>query len=373
MKDRVVHIVKATGIHGTEKHLLTLLSGLKEKYHVFLIVLTEPKTPLKEYFRQLAENGISAYRVIIRSDLDPVCAWKIFQVIRKVKPVLVHTHLIHGDLYGTLTAGAAGVKPIVSTKHNDDAFRKNRFIRALNMAVNRRTSGMIAISEWVRKFITTVEDVPENKIRTVYYGLKDIFPGSDTNIFREAFGISQDAIVVGIIARLVVQKDHQTLIAAFARAYRKNSKLLLLITGDGKLKSDLKHQVKTAGLEKKVVFTGYRPDTEKVLSAIDIFVHPSRWEGFGLSILEAMIMAKPVIATNVSAIPELVRGNETGFLVPAGDTEALARSILDLAENAELRKTLGHCGRERWKNKFSADKMIAETENYYKELLLDRP
>lgn len=372
MKDRIVHIVKATGIHGTEKHLLTLLSGLGEKYHVFLIVLTEPKIPLDDYFTQLAENGIHAYPVVIRSDLDLSCVWKIYQVIKKVKPVLVHTHLIHGDIYGTLAAGAAGAGCIVSTKHNDDRFRKNRFIRAINMAVNKKTSGVIAISDWVRNFITTVEAVPEKKSRTIYYGLKDFFPEKASDTIREEFNISREAVVVGIIARLVAQKDHQTLIAAFAAARRENSRLVLLIAGDGKLKSVLQQQVKTAGLEKAVVFTGYRVDTEKILEAIDIFAHPSRWEGFGLSILEAMVMAKPVLATRVSAIPELVQDNETGFLVPAGEPDVLSQKILALTENPELRKRLGRNGRERWKKLFSADKMIAETENYYEKLLSDR-
>jgi len=176
---------------------------------------------------------------------------------------------------------------------------------------------------------------------------------------------------VGIIARLVNQKGHKYLIDAFHRARQKNSRIFLLIVGDGELKNELRRQAKERGLEGEALFTGFREDTEKILSIIDIFVHPSLWEGFGLSILEAMSTGKAVIATKLSAIPELVIDGETGVLVPSKETELLSKKILELSENTELRSRFGNNGRERWKKMFSVDKMIRETENYYDELLTD--
>jgi len=371
MKNRVVHIVKATGIHGAEKHLLTLLSGLNSRYDIFIIVLTEPETPLNSYFEKLAENNINSYNVILRSDMDPICLWKIYQLLKKINPCLVHTHLIHGDIYGTLAARLADIKKIISTKHNDDRFRKNRVIKALNIAINKKTAGIITISRWVRDFTTRVEEVPPEKARTIYYGLKDVFLPAETGTIRSELGISQNTVLVGIIARLVEQKGHKYLIDAFFRVREKNSAISLLIVGDGELRKELQQQVKKRGLEKAVIFTGYREDTERILSAIDIFVHSSLWEGFGLSILEAMAMGKAVIATKVSAIPELVIDGETGVLVPSKETDLLSKRILELSENTELRNRFGNNGRERWRKMFSVDKMIRETENYYDELLMD--
>jgi len=371
MKKRVVHIVKATGIHGTEKHLLTLLPGLNNRYDIFLIVLTEPGNPLSRYFEKLKEKEINSYNVIIRSDLDPVCLWNLYCLLKKIKPSLVHTHLIHGDIYGTTAARLADVKKIISTKHNDDRFRQNRFIKALNIAISKKTAGIITISSWIRDFIIKIEEVPPEKTRTIYYGLKDVFPAPETSAVRSELGIAENRVVVGIIARLVKQKGHKYLIDAFYRARQKNRSILLLIVGDGELKDELRQQVKERGLEETVIFTGYREDTERILSIIDIFVHPSLWEGFGLSILEAMSKGKAVIATKLSAIPELVIDGETGVLVPSKKTDPLSKKILELSENTELRNRFGNNGRERWKKMFSVDKMIRETGNYYDELLTD--
>ncbi len=371
MKKRVVHIVKATGIHGTEKHLLTLLSGLNNRYAVFLIVLTEPGNPLPGYFEKLKEEDINSYNVVIRSDMDPVCLWNIYRLLKKINPCLVHTHLIHGDIYGTIAAKFADIKKIISTKHNDDQFRKNRFIKALNIAISKKTAGIIAISSWIRDFIIKTEEVSPEKSRTIYYGLQDLPTYSETSTVRSELGIPGDTVVVGIIARLVKQKGHKYLIDAFCRAREKNSDILLLIVGDGDLKNELLQQVKEKGLEEAVVFTGYREDTVRMLSVIDVFVHPSLWEGFGLSILEAMAKGKAVIATKLSAIPELVIDGETGILVPSEETDILSKKIFELAENRELRSCLGRKGRERWKKMFSVDKMINETEKFYDELLAD--
>ena len=132
---------------------------------------------------------------------------------------------------------------------------------------------------------------------------------------RAGLGIGSDETVLGIIARLVEQKGHRYLIEAFATAVQQNRKLRLLIVGSGALEDDLKARVRHCGLEKAVLFTGYRSDTVDLLGAIDIFVHPSLWEGFGLAVLEAMAMGKPVIATRVSALPELIEDTVSGFLV----------------------------------------------------------
>jgi glycosyltransferase involved in cell wall biosynthesis len=127
--------------------------------------------------------------------------------------------------------------------------------------------------------------------------------------------------------------------------------------------------VQNARLTDRIKFTGYRTDVYDILHALDIFIHPSLWEGFGLSVLEAMAMGKPLIATQVSAIPELVEDAVTGILVPPRDAAALSAAIAKLAQDQSLQKQMGEYGRERWRTHFSVDRMVRATESLYAEVL----
>ncbi|MEI6128187.1 MAG: glycosyltransferase family 4 protein, partial [Pseudomonadota bacterium] len=257
----------------------------------------------------------------------------------------------------------------VSTRHNDDSFRKNPIIKAFTSCLNKKISKVITISQWIGHFVTKVERVPIEKVTPIYYGLDEIKPLHPDQSLRVEFGFSSREIVLGMIARLVEQKGHYYLIEAFSKAFEENPNLRLLIVGDGELKAALQNQVHKKKLDRVIRFTGYRNDITDVLSALDIFVHPSLWEGFGLAILEAMAMGKPVIATSISAIPELVENEVTGLLVPPKEIQSLAQAIAKLSLDASMRKAFGQNAQERWKRLFSTDSMVEKTENLYSELL----
>jgi len=369
MRKRIVHIAKVTGVHGMENHLAALIPQLGRRFDSCFIILTEPGLPVIDYQNLLKHRGVSVHNLIIRCDIDPLCLVSIVRLLKKLSPALVHTHLIHGDLYGITAAKVAGIRAVVSSKHNDDAFRHNRFIRALNVRLNRNTDRIIAISEWVRRFENEVEAVPLDKITTIHYGLEALRPAASARSIREELGFTRQDVVLGIIARLVEQKGHRFLLEAFEKALAKNEKLRLVIVGEGALDTQLRRLVQKKGLDGAVRFTGYRTDVAEILDAVDIFVHPSLWEGFGLSILEAMAMGKPVIASRVSAIPELVEDGITGFLVPPTDTGSLARSIVKLAGDTGLRKQCGQKAHERWKTCFSVAAMVDKTATVYENLL----
>ncbi len=367
---KIVHIAKVTGIHGMEKHLLTLLPRLNaHPYEIVLLLLIEPTRPVADYLDLLKQKGITTQPVAIRYDFDPFCFLALINYFKHVKPALVHTHLLHGDCYGIAAARMAGIKNIISSKHNDDAFRRRQPIKLLNYVLNRKTSRIIAISDWVARFTHEVEGVAQDKITTIYYGIEPAQASLDRNIMRASLNLGKEDIVVGIIARLVAQKGHRYLIDAFADALRKNTRLRLLIVGSGVLDQELKNQVRQLGLAETVIFTGYRSDTVELLNAMDIFVHPSLWEGFGLSVLEAMNMGKPVVATRVSALPELIHDGETGFLVPPHDVPALANVLVRLADNPALRAQMGASGQQQCRTFFSVDRMVRETRALYADVL----
>jgi glycosyltransferase involved in cell wall biosynthesis len=369
-KKKIVHIAKVTGIHGMEKHLLTLLPCLNSPAHeIIFLILTDPRHSVAGYCGLLAQRGIVTHTINIRHDVDPASFFRIVRYLRTTRPALVHTHLIHGDLYGITAAKLAGIPCIISSKHNDDAFRMHGFMRVVNSVLNRNISRVITISEWVRQFTHTVERVPLEMMQTIYYGIEPPQPATGRAAVRAGLGIGSEETVLGIIARLVEQKGHRYLIEAFAKAVRQNRTLRLLIVGSGALEDDLKARVHKAGLEKAVLFTGYRTDTSDLLGAIDIFVHPSLWEGFGLAVLEAMAMGKPVIATRVSALPELIEDAVSGFLVAPKDTAALADLIIRLAGDGLLQQRIGEQARQRCLREFSVERMTAATRALYGEVL----
>jgi glycosyltransferase involved in cell wall biosynthesis len=367
---KIVHIAKVTGIYGMEKHLLTLLPHLNgQPYEIVFLILIDPRHPVSDYLESLKQQGIDTRSITIHHDIDPFCFLAVVKWLMRIKPVLVHTHLMHGDLYGIAAARFAGIKTIISSKHNDDVFRSRQPLKIINYLLNRNTSRIITISDWIARFTQNVEGVAREKIRTIYYAIEPVQASLDRNALRASLNMGSDDIVVGIIARLVEQKGHRYLIDAFAKAITENHRLRLLIVGSGGIEEELKKQVNQLSLQKKVIFTGYRSDTVDLLDAIDIFAHPSLWEGFGLSVLEAMNMGKPVVATRVSALPELIEDTVTGFLVAPRDVNALSDALVKLAGNPSLQQQMGASGQKRCRRIFSVDRMIQETRSLYAEVL----
>jgi glycosyltransferase involved in cell wall biosynthesis len=353
-----------------EHHLLTLLPRLNSPAHdITFVILRDPRYPVDDYCGLLAQRGVMTHTIPISCDLDPVCFLRLVRFLRRTRPALVHTHLMHGDLYGILAARLARIPSIISSKHNDDAFRLHGLLKLVNVALNRHVTGVIAISEWIRQFTHRVERVPLESIRTIYYGIDPPQPAAGRAAVRAQLGIGAQETVLGINARLVEQKGHRYLIEAFGSALQQNRNLRLLIVGSGGLEEDLKARAHKTGVSHRVIFTGYRADTMDLLNAMDIFVHPSLWEGFGLAVLEAMAMGKPVIATRVSALPELIEDTVSGFLVAPQDAAALATMITRLAGDAQLQQTIGDRARQRCREQFGIERMVEATRQLYGDVL----
>jgi glycosyltransferase involved in cell wall biosynthesis len=372
-KAKICHVTKATGVAGSEKHLLTLLTGLdKAKYQVTLVLLVERDKPLGDYALQLEEGGVQVRRVLIRGDIDPLLVWRLYRLLREGNYDLVHTHLIHADLYGTLAAKLAGVPIIVSTKHNDDAFRRHSLYAFLDRLASKFANKIIVISDSLRRFFVEVEGLDEGKITRIYYGLDAAKFGVHSlgnSSVREEFGIEANAPLAGIVARLDPQKGHTYLLTAFAKVVETLPQAKLLVVGDGYLRGNLEKQTRDLGITYQVIFTGWRDDIPRIVADLDFLILPSLWEGFGLVLLEAMAVAKPIVATRVSAIPEIVVNGETGVLVPARDPNSLAKAITKLLQVPVLTKEMGRKGRERLEREFSVEKMVKQTEGVYERLI----
>jgi glycosyltransferase involved in cell wall biosynthesis len=370
---RIVHVIKVTGIAGAERHLLTLLPALRERgVEVHLVPLTEPDNPVADFTQAMQERGITVHPQVIGHDADLRMAWRLRDLFRQLAPDIVHTHLLHADLYGIPGARLAGVPVIVTSRHNDNAFRRRFPVRQVNQGLWRMVDAGIAISDSIARFAREVEGAPAGKVHRIYYGLEFDANAVDRREARRALcresGLEPQTPRVGIVCRLVEQKGVVYGLRAFSRVTAE-SPAHLVIAGDGPLRESLEAEARALGIAERVHFLGWRDDVPQLMAAFDVFLLPSLWEGFGLVLLEAMSQQTPVVASAVSAIPEIVVDRQTGLLAPPRDADTLAGALRTLLHDLPLARHFGLMGQERLEATFNAGAMIAATYDLYRALL----
>ena len=372
---RVVHIIKVTRVSGAERHLLLLLAGLIERgVDARLIILVEPDKPMDDMLAAAQNRAIPITRLVIRRDYDMALLWRLRARLRDHKPDLVHTHLVHADLYGYFAARSAGIRHLISSRHNDDQFRYRPRWRNLHRRLWRWSSAGIAISESIKRFALEVEGAPAEKIAVVRYGI-DFAWLSDDDInaarhrLRSDLGLDGDALILGMVCRLVDQKGIPYALEAMRRLRTQFPRAHLVIAGDGENAAELRRLASALSIADRVHWLGWRSDAADLMAAFDLLLVPSLWEGFGLVLLEAMARRVPVIASRVGAIPEVIVHGETGILIEPRDVAALAQAVARLLDDRALRKYMGLLGAARLEERFSVERMVAGTMAVYRRVL----
>jgi glycosyltransferase involved in cell wall biosynthesis len=362
---QIAHIVKAVGVAGYEKHLAVLCAGLQAQgVETHLFLLHPPAETLASFIADLQKSGVICHRIPIRSDFDPLALWSLRQALHKLNPHIVHTHGIHADLHGTLAAPASA--RVFQSRHNDDPFRRKWIVRWLNQALARRAECVIAISHALASFVETVEGIPASKVQVCHYGL-DIQPPTHSPL-RQKFDLPQHAPIIGFVGRLTEQKGVRYLLAAFPEVARAVPGVQLLLIGSGAQQTQLEKQAEELFMRCCIHFLGWQSNASQWMSAFDVLVVPSLWEGFGLVVLEGMSACLPVVATQVSALPEIVQPEETGILVPPADSQALANALIRILRQPQWAKQLGKNGQARLRSAFSTAQMVQTHLALYQNL-----
>jgi glycosyltransferase involved in cell wall biosynthesis len=344
---KVLHIHRIGGIGGSERHLLTLLPALAERgVDVRFLGLDDPSREPDPFYEALT---VPYDRLPAPRDLDPVLARRVRRFVREAD--VVHTHLVHADVYG-----AFGARVLVSTKHNDDPFRAGAF-RFVERALARRAARIIAITHSLARFQVERVGLPAAKVEVIHYGLDDLPQAWGTN---PPDPVPPDARVLLCVCRLEPQKGVDVAIRALAETPGAH----LVVLGEGPQRPALEQLARE--LDVPVYLPGRVPDVAAWLRRASVLVHPVRWEGFGLALLEAMLASLPVVATRVSSIPEIVADSKTGVLVPPDDASALAAAVNRILENPG---DYGERGRDRAQAEFSVAKMGDRTLAVYETAL----
>jgi glycosyltransferase involved in cell wall biosynthesis len=350
---RVLHVHRIGGIGGSERHLLTLLPALGARgVDVRFLGLDDPSRAPEPFYEQL---HVPFARVPAPRDVDPRLAWRVARAVRAGRPDLVHTHLVHADVYGALNT-----RTLVSTKHNDDPFRAGAF-RFVERALARRAARVVAITDSLRRFQMERVGIPARKLVTIHYGLDELPPAWGTN---PADDVPADARVLLAVCRLERQKGLDVALRALAAVRSRHPDVELVVLGEGPERDALDALAGELGMPLRLL--GRVPDVAAWLRRATMLVHPVRWEGFGLAVLEAMVAGVPVVASRVSSLPELVADGETGVLVEPDDPAALAAGIERvLAAPAQL----GAAGKQRAAAEFSVARMADATVALYESVV----
>src|SRR5437764_2111715 len=259
-----------------------------------------------------------------RGHFDLLALARLVRLVRDGTFDIVHSHLFRADIYAGLAVRQLGERRplLVSTRHNDDRFFLNPFVGIVHYMISARQDLIIAISDHIARFTVSRGVRDPSRVRRVYHGIEPMVTRAleqDGLRIRAELGLGPEDFIVGNVGRLALQKGQRHLIAAMPLLLERVPRAHAVIAGGGDLEEFLKDLAEEMGVAERVHVLGPRKDVPALMHAIDVFAMPSIWEGFGLVLLEAMAAARPIVASRVATIPEVVIQGETGLLVPPGD------------------------------------------------------
>ncbi|NPV29911.1 MAG: glycosyltransferase [Firmicutes bacterium] len=372
---RVVHIIGGGEIGGAEQHVLRLAARLPQAGFEARVICLFPAP----FYQVLQEAGIPAHVVPMRHRLDFRALLRLTGLLRELRPQILHTHGVRANLVGRLAARRAGVPVVVTTVHSVLAHDYPAFFSRLANSITERgtsflTDRFIAVSRFIKDYLLAA-GVPPAKVAVIYNGIE---PGAwqrwagDAS-FRLRWGIDPAAPLFGIVARLHPVKGHRYFLEAAREVAARFPEARFVVVGSGFFWREVDALIRACGLEGRCIRTGFQQEIGPVYAALDCLVVSSLSEGFGLTALEALALGKPVIATRVGALPEVIADGETGLLVPPADSAALARAMCRILEDAAGARRLGEAGRRLVEEKFSLAQTVAETARLYRSLLAPCP
>ena len=366
MNDGVVlHTQKVAGISGSEAHLLQLLPDLRERgWDVRFLMLHEDEPGAWEFAEALRSKGVPVDDVRLRADVDPIALGEVLAYLARARPRILHTHLVHADVYGQLAGAAARVPLRLSTKHGFNEFREGRWFGFADRSVGSLAHVHIAISQGLANYLAETEGFEVEDFRIVHYGIAS---GGDAASYS---GSEPRLVCVG---RLIPIKGHLVLLRALAQARARVPEISLDVAGRGPLAPALQAYARELGVENAVRFLGFVSPVAGAFEDAAIAVVPSLGEGFGMVALEAMERARPVIASAVGGLPVIIDDGRTGLVVPSADAETLADAIVELASDLGRARAMGAAGRERALAEFTPERCVERTEELYVRALEPAP
>jgi glycosyltransferase involved in cell wall biosynthesis len=356
--------VMATGTNGgAQEHVHSLVTRLNpECYEVRVVSLSHGSS-----VRRLQRAGIDVTVIDEPDDRQAVRA--LADAVASFAPEIIHNHMYRAEVIGTRAAlllGEKGCKRpvVISTVHSSRVrcIEDRQTLRQLTPLMDR----LIVVSRAIQQKVSDEGrlDVP---VTLIYNGvdLQRYNHQQPCCTLHDDYGIPEESPIVGVVARLEAEKGHRTLIDAWPEVLAAVPNAWLLVVGEGSERDSLEAEAASLGVSDRVVFTGRREDVPAVTAALDVAVLPSYREAQGLSVLEAMALSRPVVASNVGGIPEMIEDGVTGLLVSPNDCDALAAAIIKLLTDHPYADTIARRGHDLVHDRFCVELMVNSIESIY--------
>jgi glycosyltransferase involved in cell wall biosynthesis len=363
----VLHLIGTLSAGGAERNLYYLAPCMAASKLRYGICCLFGRGDLAD---EVEEAGVPVWEITFRRRYTFSSIWKLAGLLRRKKIKVIHTHLFVPGLVGRLAGLIAGTRVMITHEHGKTLWKKwyHRLAERMLLPV---TDLRIVVSRDILALRAEREHTPLNKLRLVPNAVDparfDVAPASRAGA-RQSLGIGY-AFVVGTVGRLVQAKGFDLLIEVARRVCAVRPDTRFVIVGEGPLGESLRGLADSSGLSGCVIFTGRRQDIPEVLAAMDLYISTSWQEGLPLSLIEAMMAGKAIVAPAVGGIPEAISDNQEGVLVESRDGAALAKAVLALAGDPERRERLGAAARQRAVERYSPCRVLEELEVIYGNLL----
>ncbi|MDH7513563.1 MAG: glycosyltransferase family 4 protein [Clostridiales bacterium] len=370
-KIRIVEMIDRPSLGGGQRAVLLLASHLdRQQFEVFTSSAGEG--PLEEEARKL---GLAHVRVSLAKKFSPGAVREIAGLLQEYRVSILHTHGGIAGFSGRLAARQAQTPVVVHTLHGIHYLHyRNPLLRKLYVLLERKfsrfTDGLVLVSQADFQKARKHRLAAESKMFVIINGI-DPPPGLSEQRIREkrlALGWPPDEPLVGTVARLHRQKGVPTLLEAAPRLFAAAPRARVVVVGEGPLGRTLRRKARRQSLEEKFIFLGERKDAAELLSLFDVFVLPSLWEGLPFILIEAASQRKPIVATAVDGITEVVENGKTGLLVPPENPQALADAIITIIQDRQKAFRLAANACSIIPPRFPLRRMVEQTQNLYLDL-----
>jgi glycosyltransferase involved in cell wall biosynthesis len=371
---RVLQLTSSLGFYGAEQMIMTLITALDRKsVDVRLATLEKKRVSSTAIVSAARAAGIDAVTLPCRGWLDWRAIRELKSLVEEQRIEILHCHEPKSRLYGAVVSRMTGV-PMVATHHLWTGQNlRTRLVEVIDAAVLHSCQRVVAVSSSVAESMRRVL-ISSSRIEVIPNGIDlSVFKDSQQNSeLRASLGIPPGVPVIGAVGRLDIQKAHERLIEAARKVTDAGEDAIYLIVGEGVERPRLESLVRNLGLSDRVFLPGYRSDIKPFLAIMDLFVLPSRREGTPMALLEAMAMRKPVVATAVGGVPDVLTDGIDGIMLPESGVGGLSDALLMLLRDPALARQIARSGRRRVENEFSSRRMASRYEDMYRRCLIAR-
>jgi len=371
MRIKLLFIIDNLEFGGGERVFAQIINGLSPGNYELCLV----SNPGAELYQSLTNKEVCCIPLDFSKRANPSLIFKLIKIIKDRKIDIVHGQGARAEFYARIATRFARSSKYVSTiampvEGYDVGLLRKSIYFVLDRTTDKYVDRFIVVSDVLKNTLITKRRIPPEKVQKIYNGIEighyDPKTTASHHIkIRDGLGVNKDDILLGALGRMVWQKGFEFLIKCIQDVLKAHGEIKVILVGDGLLRKDLENLCRQLKVEDKTIFAGFRSDIKEILSALDIVVIPSLLEGFPMLTLEAMAMAKPIVATRIDGITEQITDGVEGILVPPRAPIALADAINKVIENEEFARSLGLAARKRVEREFTVEKMINETENVY--------